>query len=141
VVPACSGIFDVTTKRVPIDRPRRHEITARAVELFVAMEKIECVCSARDWAGEYWKHEFCQGCERWWRMHSQLHRELRLKPWHWPAYTHPEAVCPYPEGTPAAQKWKPDTRGHAVFRALEAAAREARRQARPRQPTPAAEPR
>jgi len=29
----------------------------------------------------------CPACKEWWRQHSTLHDELRLRPWEWPAYS------------------------------------------------------
>jgi hypothetical protein len=128
----------MTTKRTPIYRPLRRQITAEAVRLFRLMKRIECSCSSRDWKGEYWRHTPCEGCERWWRLHSSLHRELCLPPHHWPAIENPEATCPYPDGCEAARRWTPNERARGVYRELETADRAERRRAKPMRPaTPA----
>jgi hypothetical protein len=64
------------------------------------MQRLErrCTCEERDWGGEYWKHEQCPACTQWSDQHAILWRELRLKPWQWPAYERPEdAEPPSPE--------------------------------------------
>ena len=84
-----------------------------------------CTCPPIDWAGEHWKHRPdrpCVACEEWQRAHNVLHDELGLKPWEWPAVEHPESVCPYPAGSPAAAQWQRDERGVALYRELEEAA-------------------
>jgi hypothetical protein len=115
------------TKRVPINRPARMEITNEAIRLFEAMDRIECTCVPRDWDGEYWTHMPCPGCDRWWKLHSKLHRELGCKPWEWPCIQHPDTVSGYPEGSEAYKRWKPDLEAQELWQALDAAAREARR--------------
>jgi hypothetical protein len=31
-------------------------------------------------------HHQCEACEKWWERHSELHRELKLRLWEFPAY-------------------------------------------------------
>lgn len=109
------------TNRTPINRKGKLQITDKAVELFREMEDIDCTCEPVDW-DRYWEHRLCAGCERWWELNSLLHHELDLKCWDWPAYENPNAANPFPEGSPAALRWKPDIEGQARYRALEAAA-------------------
>jgi hypothetical protein len=109
------------TKRTPTSRRRSPAISPRAVELFEAMRELECECEPIDWGGEYWNRETCAGCERWRELHGLLNRELRLRPWQFPAIEHPDAENPYPPGSPAAASWKPDLEAQARWRALEAA--------------------
>ena len=126
----------MSTKRTPLVRLVRHEITDEAVRLFRAMERVECTCLPRDWQGEYWKHVQCEGCVKWWQLHSKLHDELRLPPHYWPAYEPdlPDAeLNPFPEGCPAWRDWRSDKRGQATtYRALRAAAAAPRRARPPR---------
>ena len=77
--------------------------------------------------GEYWEHEPCRGCDRWWKLHGKLHRELGCKPWQWPCIEHPDTVSGYPEGSEAYKRWKPDLEAQDCWRALDEAAKEARR--------------
>jgi hypothetical protein len=102
-------------------------ITPEAIRLFEAMERIECTCAPRDWDGKYWEHEPCPGCDRWWKLHGMLHRELGCKPWDWPCIEHPDSVSGYPEGSEASKRWRPNMEAQELWKALDAAAREARR--------------
>ena len=112
------------TKRTPIGRPPRARISRQAIALFREMEAIVCTCLPRDW-NEYWKHEECAGCKRWWELHSDLHDELELKPWQWPAYRNPaDDTNWWPVGSPMWERWVPDEEGRAQWRLLEAASRE-----------------
>jgi hypothetical protein len=58
-------------------------ITKRAIDLFDGMEALKesCTCAPADTIRE------CPACKEWWRHHSTLHDELRLRPWQWPAYS------------------------------------------------------
>ncbi len=90
------------------------------------MERIRCTCAPRDWApDQYWKRQECNGCRRWWNLHSDLHDELGLKPWQWPAFVNPVADTNYwPEGSYMWEHWVPNEEGRAMWRLLEAASRE-----------------
>jgi len=114
------------TKRTPIDRPPRIGITPRAVELWELMQQFTCTCEPRDWDGKYWEHELCPGCEERNLLRRELHQELRLKPWEKTVMT-PDAPCPWPTGSRAAEGWGPDPDAVERWRALEAASREMRR--------------
>jgi hypothetical protein len=57
-------------------------------------------------AWERW-HQRCGGCERWWDLHSELHREVRARLWQWPCIQF--------------KHWKPDLEAQALWRELEAA--------------------
>jgi hypothetical protein len=96
------------TKRTPINRPPTGGITREAVVLFDAMRRCNCVCQKRDLRE-------CNGCRRWWELHDQLHAELKLKPWDWPATQNPRSNWVMPE---AQERW----------RQLDQASRELRRQ-------------
>jgi hypothetical protein len=114
----------MATKRTPIGRPPRSQITPAAIEIFRRMQAVEaaCTCEPVDWGGEYWNHRTCAACEEWWDAHSALWRELRKKPWQWPCVQHPAARCPYPEGSYAANQWGPNLEAQAMWRELDAAA-------------------
>ena len=90
----------MATTRTPINRPTKSKITPAAVDAFKRMLKLR------------------EGSDQWWELNGTLCRELKLPPWEWPAYQHPDAVAPYPEGSPAALNWKPDFNGQARYRAL-----------------------
>jgi len=55
-------------RRPPARRTPVAPITKRAIDLFDAME------SLKPW------------CDEWCEHNDALHRELKLKPWQWPAY-------------------------------------------------------
>jgi hypothetical protein len=118
----------MTAKRTPLNRQRRKlQSTPKAIRLFIAMERVECTCAPRDWAGEYWKHTLCAGCDEWWRLHSELDKELGCRPWQWPCVEPPDAENPYPEGSYAAARWQPNLEAQERWRLLkEAAARRSR---------------
>jgi hypothetical protein len=108
------------TKRTPIRRPPTGgKITAEAVRLYDVMRRVRCTCPG----GE------CAGCRRWWKLHDELHTELRLQCWDWPAILSPHSNWVKAE---AQERW----------RQLDAASREARRARRkakrtmPTQPQP-----
>ena len=120
------GATAMSSKRKPLNRPPALQITPLAIRLFTEMRAISCTCAPRDWDGKYWEHRQCAGCERWWELHGRLHDELRCRPWEWPCIQSPEAKCPYPPGSPAAQSWRPNERAQQMWQALAGAAREAR---------------
>src|SRR5262245_39862087 len=74
----------MSTKRKPISRPPRVQITQLAIRLFTEMAALSCTCAARDQGGECRGHEQCAGCTKWWELHARLHHELRCRPWEWP---------------------------------------------------------
>jgi hypothetical protein len=123
------------TKRIPTGRSVTLQITPLAIQLFEEMRRLDnlCMCPSIDWGGKYWVRNECAACERWWELHSQLHDELQCKPWHWPAIENPDVENPYPPGSAAHQRWKPNLRGQAMWRALAAASREAKRARRARE--------
>ena len=98
------------TKRVPVTRTPIPQITPRAIELFQRYRRSNGT-SAED-------------------LHYALWEELHCKPWEYPCVEHPDALNPYPPGSPAAQSWRPDERAQEMWKALDAASREARRAAR-----------
>ena len=108
----------MSSKRKPLNRPPALQITPLAIRLFIEMKGISCACTPRDWGGKYWVHEQCAGCKRWWELHARLHEELRCRPWEWPCIQSPEAECPYPPGSPAAQSWRPNERAQQMWQAL-----------------------
>jgi hypothetical protein len=117
----------MSTKRKPISRPPRVQITPLAIRLFTEMAAIPCTCPSSDGGGKYREHQQCAGCERWWELHRQLHVELRCRPWQWPCIEHPYSVCPFPEGSYAAQSWRANEEARQMWQALARAAKEARR--------------
>lgn len=109
----------MTTTRTPIGRPPKARITPAAIAAFKKMLELEeaCSCAPINWE-KYWERERCAACKQWWEQHSVLWRELKLPPWIWPAYEHPGAVTPYPEGSHAAKSWQPDLKGQERYRLL-----------------------
>ncbi len=60
----------MATKRTPINRHHRRQITPAAIELFRQMKTAGTRAA-------------------WWAAHNQLHRELGCKPWQWPCVADP----------------------------------------------------
>jgi hypothetical protein len=121
------------TKRTPIKRPaRRPTFSPRALDLFGKAEAARlarrgATCIVRDMPPGYPTYctSDCEACERWWTAQHQLHGELGLKPWQcWPCLPH----NPYPAGSLAARKWRPDPDDEAlaIWQMLDAASRGAR---------------
>jgi hypothetical protein len=103
------------TTRSPIVRSPLGRITPEAIRLFMAMQRCRCSCEPdRDWV----RKGRCPGCERWSDLHYKLHRELGCYPW--------EDVLP--AGDERDDKW--GRRARTRKKALEAAVKEARRQAK-----------
>jgi hypothetical protein len=71
------------TKRVPLARRPAMQVTAHAVDLFVAMGKLRCTCPPPEPWPSPWRPP-CAGCARWEDLHDELHRELRCELWEWP---------------------------------------------------------
>lgn len=110
----------MTTTRTPIAREGRMQITPVAIAAFRKMQRLEtkCTCAPVDWNGKHWERTECPACKRWWEQHSILWDELGLRPWQWPAYRHPDATVPYPEGSYAARTRKPDLEAQERYGAL-----------------------
>ncbi|KRQ02410.1 hypothetical protein [Bradyrhizobium manausense] len=85
-------------------------ISPKAIEIFKAMQELSgCVCAVMT--------SRCPVCDECWRLHNELHDELQLKPYQWPAIVNPdegESVYP-PESGGAA--WHPQAK--ALWRELE----------------------
>jgi len=106
----------VTTKRIPIARPRRAQIVPEALDIFDEMKQLKCTCPEGACRDE------CPGCQLWWRLHSRLAQLLPgRRPWHWPVIENPQAECPDPEGSYASAHWRPNEQGQATWLELEAA--------------------
>jgi hypothetical protein len=137
------------TNRKPIGRPTRSRITPAAIAVFRRMEaaRLKCTCPAAEGAERKGGREPdqsplsslvnststvrhvehpCAACDAWWEAHSQLHDELGLKPWQWPAFEYPDEANPYAAFSNAARDWthrraaRPEA--FALFRELRAAA-------------------
>jgi hypothetical protein len=114
----------VTTNRTPIQRPAQTIISPKALELFAELERARRArlhddgCEVRE--SGMCKCE-CVACERWWSAYNELHEELGLDPWQWPAIPQ----CPFPPGSPAARDWRPDAESQALYDLLKEARRAA----------------
>jgi hypothetical protein len=91
------------TRRRPPIRPFGPRITRAALDIFVELRKRK------------------YPTPQWWELHNQLHDELGLKPWEWPAVENPGSACVYPKGSQAAKDWQPNERGRELWQQLEAA--------------------
>jgi hypothetical protein len=62
-------------------RTPSRRITPTAIDLFDSMQALEqrCSCDASS-------SDQCDACKEWWEQNHKLHRELKLRPWQWPAY-------------------------------------------------------
>jgi hypothetical protein len=99
----------MTTTRRPVRPPTRIHFTSEAIVAFLRMQEVEqqCTCKPIDYDGPVRERQ-CDACLEWWRLHSILHGELRLRPWQWPAIEDPESPNPFPAGSPAAASWSRD---------------------------------
>jgi hypothetical protein len=70
----------MTTNRIPVQRPAQTMISHRALDLFIAMGKLCCSCPSPKPVTQ----SPCRGCDRWYDLHDELHRELGCKLWDWP---------------------------------------------------------
>src|SRR5262245_1279535 len=72
----------MATKRTPIDRPFRREISDNAIGIFLKMEELRraCRCEPVD-PDRYWEHEKCAACVARRQAHVELHNELGVRPW------------------------------------------------------------
>jgi hypothetical protein len=68
------------TRRTLLARHSVEQITAHAVDLFVAMGRLRCTCPSPKPPTQ----SPCPGCTRWYDLHDDLHSELGCKPWEWP---------------------------------------------------------
>jgi hypothetical protein len=116
------------TLRTPISRrSMQPQITPRALELFVEMERATRArrradeCSVSTYSG-YCTTD-CPACRKWFDLHAELHTELRLRPWKWPCLPR----NPYPPGSPKADDWRPDEEQQKLWGLLDEARRAARR--------------
>jgi hypothetical protein len=108
------------TKRVPIRRPTRLQPSARAIELFEAMEQatrqrtvLNCINHDHGSGSGYCSSD-CAACKSWYDAMGELHDELALKPWQWPVY----ASNPYPPGSSRALSWCMDLESAALWQLL-----------------------
>jgi hypothetical protein len=98
------------TKRTPIARQHTPPVSERAIKLFMQMQKCRRYSS------------------RWWSLHNELHDLSHSKLWNWPCVEDPREGNP--PGTYNHRHWTPNEEARALWRALDAGARELRRQER-----------
>jgi hypothetical protein len=106
------------TRRIPLHRQAAQpQITLRAVELFTQMERARRA-RKRAVGCTITKHGLCTGdcrtCRAFDDLDDQLHRELKLRPWQWPALPY----NPYPPNSPEARAWRPGGERQARWEAL-----------------------
>lgn len=107
----------MVTNRTPTKPSAALRITPLALTFFRRMEELDCSC-ADVGADGLRPGGQCPGCQQWWNLHSRLHDLLKLKPWHWPVYEHPDAGNPYPPGSVAHARCRPDEAAIERYRAL-----------------------
>lgn len=71
----------MTTTRRPVELPSRIEISERAVQLHLEMERLRLACHCEPVPEQYWLHEKCEACVARRKTHVELHNELGLRPW------------------------------------------------------------
>jgi hypothetical protein len=99
------------TRRVPIARQHTMAISPRALDLFVELKRAQAsrrgaACIRGDDPSGRCSGE-CAACRRAGDLDADLHEELGLRPWIWPATPH----NPFPPGSPSYRSWKPDPDG------------------------------
>jgi hypothetical protein len=111
------------TKRTPIARPSALQISPRAIELFVALERARkrrnaVSCIPGDSGSGYCSTK-CKACRDWYALHGELHDELGLQPWQWLALPR----SPYPPGSEQSLRWRPhpDSEQSELWRQLDEA--------------------
>jgi hypothetical protein len=95
----------MTTKRTPINRAARRQITPHAADLFrqsCELEPIRDACIRDKVCRSDRANEHCAECAKSIELHLQLFRVLGLKPWHWIDYGGVEE----PAGLSAAKREK-----------------------------------
>jgi hypothetical protein len=100
-----------TTKRVPIRRHTRPQITPRAIDAYAQMKALKPQCSCPP-DREPRHLPPCAACEEWGRLLMVVHVEMQARPWEIPCLDFE------PPG-PDADRWT--VAAHARYRALEAA--------------------
>src|SRR5262245_49886519 len=102
------------TKRTPINRSPRSQVTPQALAVFRKMLRLEkkCTCKGPDWDG------YCATCIEWHELDMVLGCELRLKPWQIPACAHPRDRDAQPEPADRADAGGPAARYRMLKQAL-----------------------
>src|SRR5215471_7573426 len=113
---AQGGIHTMPTRRTPVARQHTSQLSLTAIKLFMEMRRCRCTCDPDV------RFDICPGCERWDELDDHLCVELGLKPWEFPTFENPSARV-----HPTCQ---PDERARKLWLALEAGARELRRDER-----------
>lgn len=111
--------------RTPLYRPTVGvQISARALEIFATLERLRQSrrrrnCNVSALSGLCDPKNPCATCKAWSDAHAELHTELKLKPWRWPALPR----NPHPPNSDAAKIWRPDGEQRALWNLLREAAR------------------
>ena len=100
------------TRRTPINRQHKPPVSELAVRLFMKMQR----------------HEWMS--DRWWELEHQLRHEVRAKLWDYPCVEDPRQGNPEKVGTYNHEHWRPNETARALWRVLDAGARELRRRDR-----------
>jgi hypothetical protein len=98
------------TRRSRIERSLRQRITPVALDAFRRLVAFEAQCVGPPGCEPYKR---CAACDAWWQQQGIIHRELSLRPWHFPAVEH--------ENT---GEWPANEAARALWRAFEQATRE-----------------
>jgi hypothetical protein len=103
------------TNRTPIRRSSQPAITPQMIALFDRMQRARSQEQYDEAHGQLWD---CY----------QMALRPRTRPWEWPLCVDPrDDVNPYPPGSNAYRSWQPNLRAQEMWKALDAASREAKR--------------
>jgi len=86
-------------------RAERRRFPRSAVLIFRRMLRLAADCTCQDHS--------CTACRQSWVEHRNLHRELELPPWCYPAVERPGTPCPFPPSSSMAKTWEPDVEAQA----------------------------
>jgi hypothetical protein len=71
----------MTTTRRPVELPSRLDISERAVQLHLEMERLRLACHCEPVDPVNWRQHECEACVARRRAHVEIHNELGLRPW------------------------------------------------------------
>jgi hypothetical protein len=113
----------MVTKRTPLRRFTQTQISPEAIAIWKQMRRLKCSCGPYP-PGKGSHREECDGCTRWWALHSALDQALGpTTPWLWP-----HVACPtkYPDCDGILRPHAPRDHQVETARRLREAAREMR---------------
>jgi hypothetical protein len=108
------------TRRTPIARRQTAPISPQAAMIYRRMIRIRCTCGPYP-PGRGRHRKQCDGCSRWWDLHSQLDAALGPRPpWIWPHLNPPTR---YPDHDGVLRRCQPHDHQVELARRIREAAR------------------